>query len=599
MMDPRKLGQMLMGEWDKTKQPLKERATMLPLGQYEDGSVGLAWPGLLADPIQRGYQAANTPIPPINDDAAWADKSAAMFDAASLAPIGGVAAAVASRPKPGIRAYRGAASETIAPSTMENPGTVWSSTSPDVANFYAERAAGYADNDGLVMPLNIRGKLKTEGPWFGTQQWSPEWQAKIDAAVADGYDGVRFRNVSDTVDGVTSDWIATARPETMYSATTGEKLYSNSKDAALPGLLANALEQPQGIRAYHGSPHDFDRFDLSKIGTGSGDALDGRGVYLTDYEADAVSYKRPDLRHNAFNPQPKFSGDGHMYETRINANETDFLPTRDAVDKLPQSVQEIVSKRFTEGDEWAAQRPLNFYLARDPSLQSEIANLGYQGLRAARNGSNEYVVFNPEIIDILRKYANAPTGSVPGLAAQAGQEDQNPALLDYLRSIGLAWPGTGNNQTVPPGNPIEEYLRQRESEHLASADSNDQSGFNKKALGLAMMLGGGGLSAFSGLGIPVMAAGGVTKTLGWIDSHQAAMDRVLATEAEQGANMWANQFGPDDPSKGYPGTQSGPGRAQQLPDWLTGRGMKQPYENGPQDNTDSPILQYLRSVGLY
>jgi hypothetical protein len=24
------------------------------------------------------------------------------------------------------------------------------------------------------------------------------------------------------------------------------------------------------IRAYHGSPHDFDRFDLSKIGTGEG-----------------------------------------------------------------------------------------------------------------------------------------------------------------------------------------------------------------------------------------------------------------------------------------------------------------------------------------
>ena len=34
----------------------------------------------------------------------------------------------------------------------------------------------------------------------------------------------------------------------------------------------NALEDqaPKGIRAYHGSPHDFDRFDMSKIGTGEG-----------------------------------------------------------------------------------------------------------------------------------------------------------------------------------------------------------------------------------------------------------------------------------------------------------------------------------------
>lgn len=131
---------------------------------------------------------------------------------------------------------------------------------------------------------------------------------------------------------------------------------------------------------------------------------------------------------------------------------------------------------------------------------------------------------------------------------------------------------------VPPGNPIEAYLREREGEHMASADANDQSGMNKKALGLAMMLGGGGLSMFSGLGLPVMAAGGVTKTLGWLDSHQASNDRVAAAEAEQGANMWASQFGPDDPSKGYPGTQSGPARTEPLPDWLTGRALKPTYE---------------------
>jgi hypothetical protein len=52
MIDPRKIGQFLMGEWDKTSQPLKERASVLPLGQYEDGSVGMAWPGLLAAPAE-------------------------------------------------------------------------------------------------------------------------------------------------------------------------------------------------------------------------------------------------------------------------------------------------------------------------------------------------------------------------------------------------------------------------------------------------------------------------------------------------------------------------------------------------------------------
>jgi hypothetical protein len=46
------IARALMGEWNKTSQPLKERASVLPLGQYEDGSVGLAWPGLLAAPAE-------------------------------------------------------------------------------------------------------------------------------------------------------------------------------------------------------------------------------------------------------------------------------------------------------------------------------------------------------------------------------------------------------------------------------------------------------------------------------------------------------------------------------------------------------------------
>src|SRR4051812_28966406 len=42
---------------------------------------------------------------------------------------------------------------------------------------------------------------------------------------------------------------------------------------AIVGVPVRGAEAVLGagpIRAYHGSPHDFDRFDLSKIGTGEG-----------------------------------------------------------------------------------------------------------------------------------------------------------------------------------------------------------------------------------------------------------------------------------------------------------------------------------------
>jgi hypothetical protein len=46
-----------------------------------------------------------------------------------------------------------------------------------------------------------------------------------------------------------------------------------------------------GIRAYHGSPHDFDRFDMSKIGTGEGAQAYGHGLYFAENEGVARSYR--------------------------------------------------------------------------------------------------------------------------------------------------------------------------------------------------------------------------------------------------------------------------------------------------------------------
>ena len=41
----------------------------------------------------------------------------------------------------------------------------------------------------------------------------------------------------------------------------------------------------KGIKAYHSSPHDFDRFDLSKIGTGEGAQVYGHGLYFAENPA--------------------------------------------------------------------------------------------------------------------------------------------------------------------------------------------------------------------------------------------------------------------------------------------------------------------------
>jgi hypothetical protein len=50
-------------------------------------------------------------------------------------------------------------------------------------------------------------------------------------------------------------------------------------------------DQDQGITAYHGSPHEFDQFDISKTGTGEGAQAYGHGLYFAEAEPVAKDYR--------------------------------------------------------------------------------------------------------------------------------------------------------------------------------------------------------------------------------------------------------------------------------------------------------------------
>ena len=64
------------------------------------------------------------------------------------------------------------------------------------------------------------------------------------------------------------------------------------------GLSADAIDTSpadpvtqRGILAYHGSPHDFDRFSMDKIGTGEGAQAYGHGLYFAENEGVARGYR--------------------------------------------------------------------------------------------------------------------------------------------------------------------------------------------------------------------------------------------------------------------------------------------------------------------
>ena len=62
-------------------------------------------------------------------------------------------------------------------------------------------------------------------------------------------------------------------------------------EGVMMGTTAPGDVPPPGIVAYHGSPHSFDQFDTSKIGTGEGAQAYGHGLYFAEKEGTAQSYR--------------------------------------------------------------------------------------------------------------------------------------------------------------------------------------------------------------------------------------------------------------------------------------------------------------------
>lgn len=359
-------------DWMQDSRPVVDRATMLPIGQYEDGSLTLAWPGFLKDAAEGAQRtlldAARVPVPDAPTGTRWASNVDAL-NAASIAPMAGVAG----------------------------------------------RAAG-------AIP---RGTVASGG----------------------------------------SD------------------------------VAARLSEQPTGFRAYHGSPHNFRRFDLSKIGTGEGAQAYGHGLYFAEAEDVARMYRDKLSKGRR----------GRMYEVNIKADPDRFLdwdkpfaeqspavqdamrragfgphyenfggktvwPTREAAEEAalrhagrrnarPGAVLVERDGGYSFEIPSTPMKNVYAYALREPEVASALREAGIPGVRyldagsrGAGEGSRNYVVFDDSLIDILRKYANPDTAALPALFDYAlppggllapPEEPPLPGLLQQE-------PGLRGNMFGPP-----------------------------------------------------------------------------------------------------------------------------------------------------
>jgi hypothetical protein len=101
----------------------------------------------------------------------------------------------------------------------------------------------------------------------------------------------------------------------MAAAPLAAARFARGLETVVPKLEAIA---PKGIRAYHGSPHDFDRFDLSRIGTGEGAQSYGHGLYFAE-NPETARYYRDMLADVKGNPVEQLMAQGMKGRSREEA----------------------------------------------------------------------------------------------------------------------------------------------------------------------------------------------------------------------------------------------------------------------------------------
>ena len=281
----------------------------------------------------------------------------------------------------------------------------------------------------------------------------------------------------------------------QYRTSTGVEIRPSDINQAIDigmGVSGGGL----GIKAYHSSPHDFDKFDLAKIGTGEGAQVYGHGLYFaenpavsgqggqyykafedrflrenkdpvegrafdyfkhTGYDKDAAIKwldetlaerqargLTKDPNHQALvDARERLASGGKVgprtYEVNINADPAHFLDWDKPLAEMSPSVKDALRDTWMAHPEGHSQQTgSQIYKINERQMATGGRGLAYklneagipgikyldQGSRGAGTGSSNFVVFNPAIIDIMKKYGiAAPIG---GMGALASQDDYRP-----------------------------------------------------------------------------------------------------------------------------------------------------------------------------
>lgn len=140
----------------------------------------------------------------------------------------------------------------------------------------------------------IPAYLRLENPYTGEKPKEIQQAANYKRAQSDWFDQLRRAGHDSWLPASMNGSLAVAlsHPGQIKSAITNTGAYGPQEGRI--GRDVGGQVQPEeapGVDVYHGSPHYFDKFDMSKIGTGEGNQAFGRGLYFAQDEGIAKGYR--------------------------------------------------------------------------------------------------------------------------------------------------------------------------------------------------------------------------------------------------------------------------------------------------------------------
>jgi hypothetical protein len=211
------------------------------------------------------------------------------------APVGFIPTIAGAERQPfTARVYRGASNHEQWPPTNPRHNEFWASDNPEVASSYASEAIRHGGDMGSVTPADVtfQNPMVVNASGKRWDQWNSDGQFSSNELVRQarnaGHDGLIIQQVQDGLNGVvpSATTYAALKPGTVKSATTGETLFSNPKDAAPAGLLATGegehhsrqqARNPSGqfvtSDSFDGKLHAFNKVLVDLDGDGKPDAV--------------------------------------------------------------------------------------------------------------------------------------------------------------------------------------------------------------------------------------------------------------------------------------------------------------------------------------